>query len=75
MTNGVYLNEIRRSLIKNEISQCEKLINHLRSPSFQLEFNMGRFWFDDAINQIEKKEQTSSEDEKKDECDEKCKNE
>ena len=55
MTNGVSLKEIKRSLIKNEISQCEKLINHLRSPSFQLEFNIGRFWFDDAINQIEKK--------------------
>lgn len=29
----------------------------------------------ERINQIEKKEQTSSEDEKKDECDESCKNE
>ena len=36
-------------MIRYHMTQCERLINLLKSRDFQVEFNVGEKWFDDAI--------------------------
>ena len=39
----------KEDMIRYKMKQSENLINLLKSREFQLEFNVGEKWFDDAI--------------------------
>ena len=39
-------------MIRSKMRQSEKLIRFLKSREFQVEFNIGEKWFDDAIELI-----------------------
>ena len=42
-------------MIRNDMQRSEKLIRFLKSREFQVEFNVGEKWFDDAIELLIKK--------------------
>ena len=40
---------VEEGMIRDHMKQSEKLIRFLESRDFQVEFNVGEKWFDDAI--------------------------